>query len=326
MKRHFLVGLAFVAALVALGVAQRSLEQKVDAQAAASVQAPRFEVDPAWPKPLPNNWNLGQTIGVSVDANDHVWIIHRDDALDDVEAAGDLKTGACCSKASPILEFDQDGNLLRHWGGESGPGYEWPTSNHGLWIDYKGNLWTGGNGGNDGQVLKFTRDGKFLLKIGGKFPAPDSNSTERFWKVAKVHVYPKTNEVFVADGYGNRRVAVLDADTGAFKRYWGAYGNKPEDKDLGRYDPNCRPRSSSADRSTAPSRPTMAWCMSAIARATASRYSRSTASIRRKCSSSPIHLEMGRRGTSSSRRTRSRSIYIWPTAAIRRFTSSIALR
>jgi DNA-binding beta-propeller fold protein YncE len=241
MKRHLFIGTIFVALLTALGVGQSVLERKVEAQAAGSVQAPRFEVDPTWPKPLPNGWNLGMTIGVAVDANDHIWIIHRSDALDEVEAAADHKTGACCAKAPPILEFDQQGNLLRHWGGENGPGYEWPTSNHGLWIDHKGNVWTGGNGGNDGQVLKFTQDGKFLLKIGGKFPNADSNSTERFWKVAKVHVYPKTNEVFVADGYGNKRVAVIDADTGKFKRYWGAYGNKPDDADLGRYTPGSPP-------------------------------------------------------------------------------------
>jgi len=241
MKRTLMIGTAFLAVFAALAATQRVLERKVEAQAEGSLQAPRFEVDPNWPKPLPNGWNLGMTIGVAVDASDHVWIIHRSDALDDIEAAADLKTGACCSKAPPILEFDQQGNLLRHWGGQSGPGYEWPTSNHGLWIDHKGNIWTGGNGTDDGGVLKFTQDGKFLLKVGGKFPAADSNAMDRFWKVAKVHVYPPTNEVFVADGYGNRRVVVMDADTGKFKRYWGAYGNKPEDKDLGRYDPKLPP-------------------------------------------------------------------------------------
>ena len=132
------------------------------------VQAPRFEVDPLWPKPLPNHWVLGSTIGVFVDPDDHVWIIHRSSAtLANNEKPLELKTGECCAGAPPVLEFDQAGNLLRHWGGP-GEGYEWPDSNHGIFIDYKGNVWIGGNGGPDSQILKFTKDGKFLLQIGKK--------------------------------------------------------------------------------------------------------------------------------------------------------------
>jgi DNA-binding beta-propeller fold protein YncE len=130
------------------------------------------------------------------------------------------------------MEFDQQGNLLRHWGGQDGPGYQWPASNHGIWIDHKGAVWIGGNGtGQDGHVLKFTQDGKFLMQVGIKKQGltADSNATDRFYLVAKIHVYPKTNEAFLADGYGNKRVAVIDADTGKMKRYWGAYGNKPSD-------------------------------------------------------------------------------------------------
>jgi hypothetical protein len=239
MKRNFLIGSMLVALFVVLGVGQSIATRTAAAQAAGSVMAPHFEVDPSWPKPLPNGYYLGQTIGVSVDAQEHVWIIHRSDSLDAVEAAADSGTGACCKKTPPILEFDQAGNLLRHWGGQDDPGgaYKWPSSNHGIWIDYKGNVWIGGNGGDDGEVLKFTQDGKFLMKVGDKYPAADSNAMDRFWKVAKVHVYPKTNEVFVADGYGNKRVAVIDADTGKMKRFWGAYGNKPDDGALGAYMP-----------------------------------------------------------------------------------------
>jgi hypothetical protein len=176
---------------------------------------------------------------VSVDAQDHVWIIHRPDVLDAIEAAGDNGTGTCCKKTPPILSFDQAGNLLQHWGGADDPGgkYKWPQSNHGIWVDNKSNVWIGGNGGQDGMVLKFTQDGKFLMKIGDSFPTADSNAQDRFWKVAKVHMYPKTNEVFVADGYGNKRVAVIDADTGKMKRFWGAYGNKPDDGQLTPYVP-----------------------------------------------------------------------------------------
>ena len=231
--RNLFVGASFLAILVALGAAERLLQRTAAAQAQGAVQAPRFEVDPMWPKPLPNGWYLGQTIGVSVDAQDHVWIIHRSSSLDAVEAAADEGTGACCKKTPPVLEFDQQGNLLRHWGGEDGPGYQWPESNHGLTIDHKGNIWIGGNGAaNDGHVLKFTQDGKFLMQVGIKKAGlgPDSNSQERFYLVAKVSIDAKTNEVFVADGYGNKRVVVIDGDSGKFKRYWGAYGNKPSDE------------------------------------------------------------------------------------------------
>src|SRR5919106_412633 len=158
MKRHVFIGATFVAALAALGVAAGVLQKVRKSQGRGAVQAPRFEVDPMRPKPLPNGWYLGQTIGVSVDAQDHIWIIHRSDSLDAVEAAADEGTGTCCRKAPPIMEFDQQGNLLRHWGGQDGPGYQWPASNHGLTIDHKGNIWIGGNGANnDGPVLKFTQ-------------------------------------------------------------------------------------------------------------------------------------------------------------------------
>ena len=224
MKKNLCIGATLFALLIALGAGQSLLERTAAAQAQGAVQAPRFEVDPMWPKPLPNGWYLGQVIGVSVDAKDHIWIIHRSAALDAVEAAADEGTGACCKKAPPVLEFDQQGNLLRHWGGEDGAGYQWPASNHGLTIDHKGNIWIGGNGnGNDGHVLKFTQDGKFLLQVGIKQAGlgPDSNSQERFYLVAKVSVDDKTNEVFVADGYGNKRVVVIDGDTGKFKRLLG---------------------------------------------------------------------------------------------------------
>ena len=146
----------------------------------------------------------------------------------------------CCVPAPPVLEFDQAGNLVGHWGGP-GEGYEWPQSHHGLTFDHKGNLWIGGNGGDDAHVLKFTRDGQFLLQVGNAGGNAGSNDTENFGRVAKVFVDGEENEAYIADGYGNRRVAVLDADTGAFKRYWGAYGNQPDDSITFRYDPNAEP-------------------------------------------------------------------------------------
>jgi len=233
MRRNVWIGSTLALAIAALGIGSSVLQKRAEAQTKGAVMAPRFEVDPMWPKPLPNGWYLGQTIGVGVDASDHVWIIHRSDSLDAAEAAADEGTGACCKKAPPIMEFDQQGNLLRHWGGKDGDGYQWPASNHGLQIDGKGNIWIGGNGaGNDGHILKFTQDGKFLMQVGIKKAglAADSNAEDRFYLVAKVSLDNKNNEAYVADGYGNRRVVVIDMDTGKFKRYWGAYGNKPDDK------------------------------------------------------------------------------------------------
>ena len=139
-----------------------------------------------------------------------------------------------------MLVFDPDGNLVRSWGGP-GQGYEWPQSNHGIHVDYKGNVWIGGNGEKDAHILKFTKDGKFLLQVGGFGKNAGSNDPENFGRVAKIWVDPKTNEAYVADGYLNKRVAVLDADTGKMKRYWGAYGNKPDDANLGPYDPKAPP-------------------------------------------------------------------------------------
>ena len=251
-KRNLRLGVSFVVLLVALGVAQSALERSAAAQAKSAVQAPRFEVDPFWPKPLPNHWLLGMSIGVGVDAQDHVWIIHRGAATLNprTEAGADANPpiAECCLAAPPVLEFDAAGNLVGHWGGP-GSGYEWPESNHGITIDHKGNVWIGGNGQNDSHIVKFARDGKFLVQFGhagarkvsgGEKPAWAGSSldTENFGRVAKLFVDPKANEAYVADGYLNKRVAVIDADTGKFKRFWGAYGNKPDDTNLGRYDPD----------------------------------------------------------------------------------------
>jgi DNA-binding beta-propeller fold protein YncE len=233
------VAIALAAAL-ALSVGGLVLQRRAVAQQ-HTVQAPRFEVDPLWPKPLPNHWLLGSTIGVWVDEQDHVWIIHRAGAtLNANERALEMNVGECCRAAPPVLEFDPDGNLVRSWGGP-GPGYEWPQSNHGIHVDYKGNVWIGGNGEKDAQVLKFTKDGRFLMQVGHFGRNGGSNDPDNFGRAAKIWVDPKTNEAYIADGYLNRRVAVIDADTGKMKRYWGAYGNRPDDTDLGKYDPKAPP-------------------------------------------------------------------------------------
>ena len=210
----------------------------------ATVMAPRFEVDLTWPKPLPNHWILGSTIGVSTDSKDHVWIIHRPGSLEpgEVHATTNPPTAQCCMPAPPVLEFDQAGNLLRHWGGP-GKGFDWPVSNHGITIDYKGNVWIGGNNRTaetvpqDDAVLKFTQDGQFLMQIGKPGQSKGSNDVENLKQPAKIFVDPKTNEVYIADGYGNHRVIVFDADSGSYKRHWGAYGHKPDDVNLGPYKP-----------------------------------------------------------------------------------------
>ena len=169
-----------------------------------------------------------------------------------------MGTGECCAGAPPVLEFDQAGNLLRHWGGP-GEGYEWPDSVHGIFIDHKGNVWIGGNGPNDSHVLKFTKDGKFIMQVGKKGArrnaaaragegegavagfVGNSNDETSFGRVAKIYVDPQENEAYLADGYLNKRVAVIDADTGKMKRWWGAYGNRPDDTPLPAYDPSAPP-------------------------------------------------------------------------------------
>jgi DNA-binding beta-propeller fold protein YncE len=241
-NRKIIALAAFAAATAGLGVGQAFLQRQAEAQG-ESVQAPRFEVDPLWPKPLPNNWLLGWTIGVWVDEQDYVWIIHRGASglhKNEIGAEINPPIAECCRTAPPVLVFDPDGNLVRAWGGP-GPGYEWPQSNHGIHVDYKGNVWIGGNGEKDAQILKFTKDGKFLLQVGHFGKNGGSNDPENFGRPAKIWVDPKTNEAYVADGYLNKRVAVIDADTGKMKRYWGAYGNKPDDTSLGPYDPKAPP-------------------------------------------------------------------------------------
>jgi DNA-binding beta-propeller fold protein YncE len=240
-RRTLLTGAAFAATLTVLVLSERALDRGLSAQADL-VEAPMFEVDPRWPKPLPNGWLMGMAIGVGVDAEDHVWIVHRPDTLspNETAAAQDPKVAACCAAAPPVLQFDAEGNLISSWGGP-GEGYEWPSSNHGITVDHKGIVWIGGNGAGDGHVLKFAQDGTFVAQYGRAGQTPDSNNTEYFGRVAKIFVDPQQNEAYLADGYRNKRVAVIDADTGAFKRYWGAYGNKPDDTDIGTYVPGSPP-------------------------------------------------------------------------------------
>ena len=244
-KRTLLLGVGLVASIAALACASEALDDLSARNVGVDGMAPTFEVDPFWPKPLPNHWILGSAVGVGVDSRDHVYIIHRGamtlNERTEMGAATDPPSGECCSPAPYILEFDPAGNLMNAWGGEDGEDYTWPASNHGITIDPNDNIWIGGNGSGDGHILKFSRDGQFLAQFGTPGEDIGSNSTEHFGRPAKISFDLTGDEAFVSDGYRNKRVAVLDATTGEIKRFWGAYGNTPSDENSGRYDPNAEP-------------------------------------------------------------------------------------
>ena len=240
-----------------------SLRQPASAQGNGK-RAPIFEVDSLWPKPLPNHWVTGTTIGLGVDAQDNVWTIHRPNTVEDNFKAADIKVGdargrddeavggaapqtggagtigKCCKVAPPVLVYDQAGTLVKSWGGP-GQGYDWPDSNHGITVDSKGNVWLAGNGQKDTQVLKFNAAGKFLFQIGKHGVHNGSNDTENFWQPTKMWEDVSAGEMYISDGYGNRRVIVFDAETGKYKRHWGAYGAKPSDDRMPAYNPKNPP-------------------------------------------------------------------------------------
>jgi DNA-binding beta-propeller fold protein YncE len=198
---------------------------------AQGASVPVFEVDPNWPK-VPTKWKLGDASSIAVDAKDRIHVLHRPRTLPSEQAS---------MAAPPVMVFDQAGNFINAWGG-AGSGFEWPEREHGIHIDNKGFVWIGGNNCpgralpglkplGDDQLLKFTPEGKFVMQIGRSTQSKGNADTQNFHQPADAVVYPKTNELFVADGYGNHRVIVMDATTGKFKRMWGAFGNTPVDKD-----------------------------------------------------------------------------------------------
>ena len=188
------------------------------AEPSMALAVPTFQVDPAWPT-ISNDWQFGQVASVAVDAEDHVWILQRPGTLNPEEQE---------RAAPPVLEFDQAGNFVQAWGGPA-EGYDWPSTEHGVHVDPNGYVWVGGNGETDNQILKFTKAGEFVMQIGQAGLSQGNNDTENLNRPADAFVHADTNELFVADGYGNRRVIVFDADTGDFKRMWGAFGNVPTD-------------------------------------------------------------------------------------------------
>lgn len=211
-KSYWAVAMVVLALLV-LGSYRH---QSANASSARAHQMPKFRVDPNWPT-IPNGWTLGQVSDVATDSESHIWILHRPRTV-----KSGVKTGP------PVMEFNQEGKYVKGWGGP-GEGYDWPKMEHGIFVDYRGFVWISGSG-NDDQVLKFTNDGKFVMQIGHGGQKKTNQDTQDFWMPAEMFVYAKTNELFVADGYGNRRIIVFDADTGKFKRMWGAFGNVPVDR------------------------------------------------------------------------------------------------
>lgn len=205
------------------------------------IEIPAFEFDPTWPKPLPNNWVTGMIGAITVDSKDHIWVLQQPALTSSSERYTVNGWGDCCSPAPPVLEFDQAGNLVQAWGpihdeknqliGKQAwgphPEVPWPLSEHGIFVDHKDNVWMDGRSPGS-PLMKFTRDGKFLKRI-GKTESKSSNDTENLAGPTGIWVDPETNELFVADGYRNRRIIVFDAETAAYKRHWGAYGKRPPD-------------------------------------------------------------------------------------------------
>jgi hypothetical protein len=230
----------------------------------AHAEGPAFKIDPLWPKDLPNQWTIGQIAGVSIDEQDHIWVLQRPRSLTAAEAAAvpampGQKPGSpiCCKPAPSVLEFDKAGNLLAAWGGPANVnlgdvdiydgkprprvatatlGYDWPATEHGILVR-KGFVYLAGNGAMDGMILKFTLEGKFVAQWGVVGACTTSLDMNRFCQVADMDFDDAANEIYVADGYGNKRIAVVDADTGKIKRIWGAYGNPPSDMNLPQANP-----------------------------------------------------------------------------------------
>jgi len=226
---------AALAAVVVLAGAVATWESRAALSAqAAQTRArslPMFEVDRSWPK-VPAKWKLGDPSSFAIDAQDNVWLLHRPRTLKPDEAP---------MAAPPVMVFDSGGSFIKAWGG-AGNGYEWPEREHGIHFDYKGFVWVSGNNCPtnglpglkpvaDDQVLKFTQDGRLVMQLGRSNQSKGNADTQNVHRAADMWVHPQTNELFVADGYGNHRVAVFDPDTGAFKRMWGAFANKPVDDD-----------------------------------------------------------------------------------------------
>src|SRR5215471_10532605 len=215
MKRLLILPVVIILALIGGAAAQST-----------TLRPPSFRVEPSWPT-IPNGWIYGEVSSIAVDRQDRVWILHRPLTVPQEQRS---------KAAPPVTVFDSVGHFVRSWGGP-GAGYDWPEREHGIYVDPKGYVWIGGNNGygtpappgdSDDMLLKFTTEGKFLLQVGHRNQSGGNSDTRNLHQPADSFFYRPSNELFVADGYGNQRVIVLDADTGVFRRMWGAFGNKPE--------------------------------------------------------------------------------------------------
>jgi hypothetical protein len=203
-------------------------------------QIPKYKVDASWPKELPNNWIMGQVGGMAVDRHDHIWVLQRpsSNTTDELGASPAIQESQCCIAAPPVLVFDAQGNLLQSWGGP-GEGFKWPSLEHGIYVDRNDNVWISGSGITDRHILKFKSNGQFLMQIGHpSSDEPDSSRTDILGRPAGMEVDQEAHEVYIADGYMNKRVIVYDSEIGAYKRMWGAYGNAPSDVNAGPYNPS----------------------------------------------------------------------------------------
>ena len=229
LTRSFRPAAAVTGLLLALGLA-------ASAQSGQTQMVPHFEWDPTWPKPLAGGRILGNVIGVATDARDHIWVLNRPSSITEQErgAGFNLPDAPCCFPAPPVIEFDQAGNYIQGWGGP-GPDTPWVDSEHGLFVDHKDNVWIGSP--SDSQLLKYSRSGKFLLRIGEPGHKEGTSTNPKVLGGPAAWVDAATNELFVADGYRNRRVIVFDPDTGAYKRMWGAYGGKADDTVPWKFNP-----------------------------------------------------------------------------------------
>ena len=222
MRWRIITGWAVVALVITLGGGPSSFGHgpAVVASEAQEGGVPQFEVDASWPS-MPNGWVTGQVSSITVDSNDVVWVLHRPRTVGEDQG----------TPAPPVIAFEQDGTFVRAWGGPA-DGYDWPANEHGIHVDPDGNVWVGGNSAqpeSDDMLLKFTPEGELLLQIGGRARSSGNDDTDSLMRPAESFVHAATGEVFVADGYGNRRVIVLDAETGEYKRMWGAFANTPLD-------------------------------------------------------------------------------------------------
>ncbi len=246
------IRLSHICATLILGVAALSVaESRIHGQAAraaAPTAVPTFKVDPSWPLEMPNHWIMGAVTGVFVDARQHVWVTHLPEVLTEEElyeepwnVAGldpakpkPVQIATCCRAAPPVLEFDQQGKLVQGWGQGSMTDFtDWPREPHGIFVDHLENVWVGSY--NRHRVMKFTREGKHLLTIGEYEKTNGSADTTLLGGPSGIWVDPKNNEVYISDGYRNRRIIVVDGATGKYLRHWGAYGNVPDDTE--KFDP-----------------------------------------------------------------------------------------